>query len=103
MPAAALDPVIHAPLRLQICAILAGAGNSLDFATVREMLEVSESVLSKHVKQLEEAGYVSVSKITSAQRSRTWLAMTDAGRRAFAAHAEALRALVGDAGRLVAE
>jgi DNA-binding MarR family transcriptional regulator len=104
MPAAALDPVIHAPLRLQICAILTGAGEgTVDFATVREILEVSESVLSKHVKQLEEAGYVAVSKITSAQRSRTWLSMTAAGRKAFAAHAAALRALVGDAGRLVAE
>ncbi|HZZ67741.1 MAG TPA: transcriptional regulator [Phenylobacterium sp.] len=93
MPAAALDPVIHAALRLQICAMLAQAA-SVEFATVREMLDVSESVLSKHVKVLEEAGYVEIRKKTLAQRQRTWLALTPAGRKAFAAHAAALRELV---------
>jgi len=94
MPAA-LDPVIHAPLRLQICAMLAAA-ETVDFATVREMLDVSESVLSKHVKVLEEAGYVAVRKATSDHRQRTWLALSAAGRKAFVAHAAALRTLVGD-------
>ena len=91
----ALDPVIHAPLRLQVCAMLAAA-QTVDFATVREMLDVSESVLSKHVKVLEEAGYVSVRKAASDGRQRTWLALSPAGRKAFAAHAAALRSLVGD-------
>ena len=92
----ALDPVIHAPLRLQVCAMLAAA-ETVDFATVREMLDVSESVLSKHVKVLEEAGYVAVRKAASDGRQRTWLALSPAGRKAFAAHAAALRTLVGDA------
>jgi len=96
MMAAAFDPIVHAAPRLQICARLAAA-ESVDFATVRAMLDVSESVLSKQVKVLEEAGYVEVRKLTSAQRRRTWLALTSAGRKAFAAHAAALRALVGDA------
>ena len=90
---AALDPVIHAPLRLQVCATLAAA-DSVDFATVREMLEVSESVLSKHIKVLEDASYVAIRKATSDGRQRTWLALTPLGRRAFSAHAAALRALV---------
>jgi len=90
----ALDPVIHAPLRLQVCAMLAAA-QTVDFATVREMLDVSESVLSKHVKVLEEAGYVAVRKAASDGRQRTWLALSPAGRKAFAAHAAALRSLVG--------
>lgn len=101
MPAA-FDAVIHAPPRLQICAMLAQA-ETIDFATVREMLGVSESVLSKHVKVLEEAGYVAVRKVTSAQRQRTWLALTPTGRRAFTGHAEALRALVGDPDKAAAE
>lgn len=96
--AAALDPVIHAPPRLQICATLYQA-ETVEFATVREMLDVSESVLSKHVKTLEDAGYVAVRKAASGGRQRTWLALTGAGRKAFAAHAAALRALVGEAGR----
>jgi DNA-binding MarR family transcriptional regulator len=94
MPQASLDPVIHAPLRLQICALLAPVA-SLDFAGAREHLDVSESVLSKHVKVLAAAGYVAVRKATSEGRQRTRLALTPAGREAFAAHAAALRSLVG--------
>ena len=100
--AASFDPVIHPPPRLQICARLA-AVETMDFATLREMLDVSESVLSKHVRTLEDASYVAVRKMTSDGRQRTWLALTGAGRKAFAAHAAALRALVGDLGARAAE
>jgi DNA-binding MarR family transcriptional regulator len=99
---AAFDAVIHPPPRLQICARLASV-ETMDFATLREMLDVSESVLSKHVKTLEEAGYAAVRKVTSKGRQRTWLALTAAGRKAFAAHAAALRTLVGDLGSKAAE
>ncbi len=92
MPRFDFDPVIHAPARLQICAILS-ATDEAEFALVREETGVSDSVLSKHVKQLEDAGYVRVRKATLASRQRTWLSMTRAGKRAFAAHVQALVAL----------
>ena len=92
-----LDLTLHAPLRLQLCSILAGA-RELDFAGVRADLDVSESVLSKHVKVLQAAGYVAVRKASSDGRQRTWLALTGAGRRAFAAYAAALRTLLKTAG-----
>jgi DNA-binding MarR family transcriptional regulator len=91
-----LDPLIHAPVRLQICAILS-ATDEAEFALVREETGVSESVLSKQVKLLEEAGYVAVRKATFAARQRTWLAITAAGRRAFAAHMQALTRLAATA------
>ena len=55
------DPVIHAPGRLQICAILSGLDDA-EFAMIRDRIGVSDSVLSKHLKQLEEAGYVALAK-----------------------------------------
>ena len=100
MSLAGLDPVIHAPVRLQICAILA-ATDEAEFALVREETEVSESVLSKQVKLLEEAGYVAVRKATLAARQRTWLSLTRSGRRAFAAHMQALTALAGRAANAI--
>lgn len=96
MSAADLDPAIHAPNRLQICAMLA-AVEEIDFATIRAALDVSESVLSKQIKVLEDAGYVAIRKAVLDQRQRTWLALTSAGRTAFAAHARALQALIGAA------
>ena len=91
---AAFDPVIHAPGRLQICGILS-AVEEAEFAMVRDAIAVSDSVLSKHLKQLEEAGYITLRKQSLDGRQRTWLALTPAGRRAFAAHVAELTRLAG--------
>ncbi|MCZ2858342.1 transcriptional regulator [Blastococcus sp. VKM Ac-2987] len=88
------DPVVHAPPRLQVCGLLAVV-DTMDFATVRDQVGVSDSVLSKHVRQLEEAGYVQVRKATRASRVRTSLALTAEGRRAFDAHVAELRRITG--------
>lgn len=90
---AQLDPVIHAPNRLQMCCMLAGV-DTIDFATIREALDVSESVLSKHIKTLDEAGYLKISKTPSDGRVRTWLSLTGAGRKALKGHLAALKALM---------
>ncbi len=88
------DAVIHPPPRLQICGLLA-AVDTMEFAVVRDQVGVSDSVLSKHVRQLEEAGYVQVSKATVASRQRTSLSLTRDGRRAFDAHVAELRRIAG--------
>jgi len=90
----AFDPLIHAPHRLQICAIL-DTVDKVEFAFLRDQLGVSESVLSKQVKALEDAGYVKVSKGTREGRVRTWASFTKAGRTAYRGHVAALRAIVG--------
>lgn len=86
----AFDDIIHAPNRLQICAILAPV-DALDFATVRESLSVSDSVLSKHVRVLTDVGYLHTAKTRHASRSRTWLSLTDTGRAALNSHLAELR------------
>ncbi|MFJ9981318.1 transcriptional regulator [Streptomyces cyaneofuscatus] len=87
------DAVIHAPNRLQICAMLA-AVDSMEFSRVRESLGVSDSALSKHLKVLAGAGYVEVTKARGASYPRTWIALTRDGRRALAGHIAELRRIV---------
>lgn len=70
------------------------AVDTIDFATVREALDVSESVLSKHVKTLEESGYVKVRKAASEGRQRTWLSLSKPGREALRSHLAALKAMM---------
>ena len=89
-----LNEVIHAPNRLQICAFL-GSVDRAEFATIRDMLAVTDSVTSKHVKVLEHAGYVKIVKPTGHGRVKTWLELTPTGRRAYADHVNALLRLVG--------
>lgn len=88
------DGVIHAPGRLQICALLSPV-EEMEFATLRDAVGVSDSVLSKHLKLLEEAGYVRLRKAAAGGRQRTWLSLTREGRHAFAGHVVELTRLAG--------
>jgi DNA-binding MarR family transcriptional regulator len=83
---ARLDPVIHPIVRLSICGLLSAGADWVDFATVRESVGVSDSVLSKHSRVLEEAGYLQVRKGAVGRRPRTWFRHTPEGRSAFGAH-----------------
>ena len=90
------DDEIHAPVRLRICGMLAAA-KAVDFATIRDTLGLADSVVSKHVARLEDAGYVRVEKIADSGRPRTWISLTEQGRAAFAGHIAALRQIVDGA------
>ena len=70
------------------------AVSEAEFATLRAALEVSDSVLSKHLSALAEAGYVRIRKGTLAGRRTTWVALTAKGRRALREHVAALRRLI---------
>ena len=88
-----LDPLIHAPTRLQLVTTLSGVSEA-EFATLRDALEVSDSVLSKHVSALVEAGYLHSRKGVHAGRRTTWVGLTPAGRTALHEHVAAVRRLI---------
>ena len=90
------DAVLHPPARLQIAAVLANV-DTAEFAKLRALVGVSDSVLSKHLSALAESGYVALSKATSDGRQRTWASLTSSGRKAFKAHVAALQRIVGGA------
>ena len=100
MAEARFDETIHAPVRLRICGLLRPV-DDLDFAVLRDTLEISDATLSKHLKTLAAAGYVSSRKAASAERGDarqiTWLSLTKTGRSAFAAHVRALQEIAGSA------
>lgn len=87
------DEVIHAPNRLQICAYLASL-SEIEFVTLRDFLSVSDSVLSKHLKLLADAGYLNVIKRAENGRQRTWIALNKDGRRAYQNHVRELKRIV---------
>lgn len=97
----AIDPVFHAPARLQVGAMLARVDDA-EFAVIKDIVEVSDSVLSKHLSALADAGYVKLTKAKRDGRQRTWAAFTGKGRQAFAAHMRALRRLIETAESAVA-
>ncbi|MDR0593881.1 MAG: transcriptional regulator [Bifidobacteriaceae bacterium] len=91
---ARFDPEIHAPVRLRVCGALAEV-KSVEFASLRDLLGVADSVLSKHLARLEAQGYVFIDKQSWGGHLRTWVGLTDQGRRAFDGHIAALRQIAG--------
>jgi DNA-binding MarR family transcriptional regulator len=87
------DEVVHAPNRLRICAFVE-ASSSAEFSVLRDLLGVADSVLSKHLKVLQDAGYLTVSKPTGRGRVKTWVHLTPEGRRAYTEHVAALKRLL---------
>ena len=79
------DPLIHPITRLSICGLLAGA-DWVEFAALRDAAGISDSVLSKQSRVLEDAGYVEVRKGAVDRRPRTWFRLTAAGRQAVEGH-----------------
>lgn len=96
----ALDPVIHAPARLRVVATLAAlaAGDELSFPRLQKLLDMTAGNLSTHLRKLEDAGYVRVTKTHEGRTPATYLALTPQGRRAFEDYTEALTGLLRGAG-----
>jgi DNA-binding MarR family transcriptional regulator len=88
-----LDPLIHAPARLQMLSTLSAVSEA-EFATLRAALDVSDSVLSKHISTLADAGYVRSRKGVRAGRRTTWIGLTNDGRQALRRHVAAPRKVI---------
>ncbi|WP_448188334.1 winged helix-turn-helix domain-containing protein [Azospirillum sp. sgz301742] len=88
-----LDPLLHQPLRTQIAAFLAGAGEAT-FTELKQRLEVSDGNLDSHIKKLMAAGYVSVRKDTGEGRPQSSYALTPLGREALHGYIAALQRLL---------
>jgi DNA-binding MarR family transcriptional regulator len=86
------DPVLHPPARLQIAAVL-GRVSEVEFARLKEIVRVSDSVLSKHLAALAATGHIKMRKAAQDGRQRTWVSLTRSGRTALKAHVRALQAI----------
>jgi DNA-binding MarR family transcriptional regulator len=88
-----LDENVVAPARLKLLTMLTAVSEA-EFCTVRDSLQVSDSVLSKHIAALENVDYVKRRKGVHRGRRTTWISLSPRGREALSAHVAALRALI---------
>ncbi|TET51928.1 MAG: transcriptional regulator, partial [Anaerolineales bacterium] len=84
-------------LRIMAALVSLGAEERADFTFLRDLLGLTDGNLGAHLRTLEDAGYVGVEKAFVARRPKTRVAATSEGREAFAAHVDALEAIVGRA------
>lgn len=91
-----LDPVIHAQARLRVVAALSalGEGDRLTFPRLQEILRMTAGNLSVHLRKLERAGYVEITKTFSGRNPTTLVCLTRRGRLAFDEYTAAVRKLL---------
>jgi DNA-binding transcriptional ArsR family regulator len=93
---ATLDPLIHAPARLQIMATLAALpdGDALSFTRLQDLIGLTPGNLITHLRKLEDAGYLTSDKTGNGPASRTSMALTHQGRAALDLYTEMLRGML---------
>jgi DNA-binding MarR family transcriptional regulator len=88
-----LDRVIHEKGRLGIMSMLA-ASPELAFTELRDALGMTDGNLTTHIRTLQEAGYISVSKSYQNNRPLTTCSLTAPGRNAFGQYVDLLEQIV---------
>ena len=88
-----LNDVIHGRMRLGIMAYLVG-NEAADFNELKDALNATQGNLSVHLRKLEEAGYVKITKGYNGRKPRTQVELTSAGRSAFKVYLDDMTRLI---------
>ncbi|VXB69461.1 Transcriptional regulator [Flavobacterium sp. 9AF] len=80
-------------IRLGIMSVLMVNENA-DFATLKELLGVTDGNLASHAKALENENYIMVEKQFIGRKPNTKYIATKEGKKAFQEHIEALEKLI---------
>lgn len=80
-------------VRLGIMSVLM-VNESVDFNTLKELLNLSDGNLASHIKALEEVQYITVDKQFVGRKPNTTYRASRAGKKAFLAHLKELENLL---------
>ncbi|HTS99412.1 MAG TPA: transcriptional regulator [Streptosporangiaceae bacterium] len=91
-----LDPVIHAQPRLRVMVALAALpdDDKITFPRLQELAGMTAGNLATHLRKLEDAGYITVTKTFRRRTPVTYLSLSQPGRRALEDYTAALRDLL---------
>ena len=90
-----LDRVIHEKGRMAIMSLLA-ASPELSFTELRDTLGMTDGNLSVHLRTLQEAGYVALTKTFQNRTPLTTCALTGGGLKAFSHYINLLAKIVAE-------
>jgi DNA-binding HxlR family transcriptional regulator len=91
--AAALDRLIHEPIRLGIVSGLA-VNETLSFNELKDLIKTTDGNLSVHARKLEEGEYISCEKYFEGRVPKTEYRLTASGRRALETYLHHMEALI---------
>jgi DNA-binding MarR family transcriptional regulator len=92
-PALALNDTVHQRVRLAILTVLSET-KECTFSALRDELGLTDGNLNRHLRVLDAAGLLHVTKGYEGRRPCTWLRLTRKGRTAMKEEIAALESLV---------
>lgn len=88
-----LNKAFDSRIRLGIMSILA-VNDKVDFAVLKETLDLTDGNLASHISALEKLNYIEVNKQFIGKKPNTSYAITPIGRNAFNQHLNALEIII---------
>ena len=88
-----LDKLLEHRSRFGACVLLAG-GDSMTFTSLKQLLKETDGNLGAHLRKLEDAEYLHVSKRFENRKPVTWYRLTKKGAKALQNHLEALQTVI---------
>ena len=90
---AGLNKAFDSRIRLGIMSMLS-VNESVDYTTMKQVMELTDGNLASHLKMLESIGYIQSSKQFIGRKPNTQYQITEQGRQTFKDHIDALEKLI---------
>ena len=89
--------MIHQPTRLRIMTLLVSVPqmDHLAYGFIQQTLGLTGGNLTIHLRKLEAAGFLAITKEFQGAKPRTWVQATTTGRRAYADYLSNLQRTLG--------
>jgi DNA-binding transcriptional ArsR family regulator len=97
-----LERLFHEPNRMAILSALCAAGDPLSFTEIKALSGLTDGNLSRHLKALEDAGVIRISKMFVGVKPRTTVTLTDKGLKRFDDYLSALAEVLKKARKAMA-
>ena len=88
-----LNKIFENRYRLAVMSLLM-VNETMDFNTLKNMLDLTDGNLASHISALEKQHYVEIKKDHVGNKPSTYYSATVIGRKAFAEHLDALEKLL---------
>jgi DNA-binding HxlR family transcriptional regulator len=88
-----LNKTFESRVRLAIMSTLM-VNDSIDFNSMKQMLDITDGNLASHINVLEKNGYIKVKKKFVGKKPFTSYASTEKGRKKFSEHLDALEKII---------
>ena len=102
-PFDALEKIFHEPNRLSIMSALCASDQGLAFNALRDQCLLTDGNLNRHLKVLEEAGAVRITKAFVKNKPRTTVSLSKMGLKRFQEYLAALQQVLAVAQQGVKE